>query len=124
MGCESNNTPAAQFVVKRRGMPLFEYGLVDAATVRSQRMQPVPGCPVPLSLLEEYEGFINEYRKQVSSCTLDNELDLGTWCSDNDWPCHPPQRTCRRARCWRRAAFWGRCGSLATPCRAQWLART
>lgn len=58
-------------------MPLFEYGLVDAVTVRSQRTQPAPGCPVPLSMLEEYEGFSNDYRKQVVSCTLDNELDLG-----------------------------------------------
>lgn len=60
-------------------MPLFEYGLVDAATVRSQRTQPVPGCPVPLAMLEEYDSYVNEYRKQVASCTLDNELDLGAY---------------------------------------------
>lgn len=73
----ARNDFVIQFVVKRRGMPLFEYGLVDAVSVRSQRTQPHPGCPVPLSMLENYERFTNGYRKQVASCTLDNELDLG-----------------------------------------------
>lgn len=71
-----------KFVVSRRGLPLFEYGLVDAATVRAQRMgqHGDAPCPVSLTLLEDYERFVAEFRKETVRCTLDNELDLGRLC--------------------------------------------
>ncbi len=113
----------------RRGLPLFEYGLVDAATVRAQRMGPAckdAPCPVPLALLEEYERFVAEFRKETVRCTLDNELDLGMWVCVA-WlllvivmvyvvlPTHPQtQRTCRVARCLRPAASWAPCVNLDT----------
>lgn len=53
----------AQFLVKRKGCPLLDYGLVDMAAAKRQRQgvleeaEPasVEKCPLPLSLVDDYE---------------------------------------------------------------------
>ena len=55
---------AAQYLVKRRGCRLLDYGLVDMAAAKRQRLQAVleeaepasaEKCPLPLSLVDDYE---------------------------------------------------------------------
>ena len=51
--------------MKRKGCPIQEYGLVDMAAAKRQRLQTADGgsdsaakgdkCPLPLSLVDEYE---------------------------------------------------------------------
>ena len=57
-----------QYLVKRKGCPIPDYGLVDMGAAKRQRLGAVPlppsngasadstgVCPVPLGMVEEYE---------------------------------------------------------------------
>ena len=54
----------AQYLVKRKGCTILDYGLVDMAVAKRQRLQAALAeadppaaekCPLPLSLVDEYE---------------------------------------------------------------------
>ena len=54
----------AQYLVKRKGCPLLDYGLVDMAAAKRQRLPAMAEdaepatteeCPLPLLLVDEYE---------------------------------------------------------------------
>ena len=52
-----------QYLVKREGCPLLDYGLVDMAAAKHQRLHAVleetdqasKKCPLPLSMVDDYE---------------------------------------------------------------------
>lgn len=73
-------TTQGKYVVKRRGMPLQEFGLVDAATARRKAGEGnggAAGAVVPAALINEFEGSRKRFEKETTAHTLSRELDLG-----------------------------------------------
>jgi hypothetical protein len=84
-----SDTPVAvwQYLVKRRGLDLTQYGKVDARAAKRQRFEGVTGdkgsagssssMPVLLEMVDEYEGFTSKFWSSVHDHTEDGDLDLG-----------------------------------------------
>ncbi|KAL4448032.1 hypothetical protein ABPG75_005251 [Micractinium tetrahymenae] len=77
--CILSQTATGKYVVLRRGLGLTEYGLVDAAAVKAQRLggdESAAPCPVGLAQLDEYEAFLRAFRGEVHSRTDAGDLVL------------------------------------------------
>lgn len=73
---------ASQFIVKRKGLDCTEYGLVDGRLAKRQRLttddENMPGCPLTLGMVEDYEAFVKDFKRTVHHC-MDEKgvLELG-----------------------------------------------
>ncbi|KAH7617383.1 hypothetical protein Ndes2526B_g07985 [Nannochloris sp. 'desiccata'] len=73
------------YIVARHGLPLYEYGEVpiEAANLQLRAGQTptnadgtVKPCPLTLDLLNEYDAFCKDFRRDVFDNSEGNELDL------------------------------------------------
>ncbi len=71
------------YIVARRGLPLHEYGEVpiEAANLQLRAGQAPSNttakpCPLTLELLNEYDAFCKDFRRDVFDSREGNELDL------------------------------------------------
>ncbi|PRW59222.1 High mobility group [Chlorella sorokiniana] len=75
--CILSETRGGKFVVMRQGVGISEYGLVDAAAVRQQRLGGGDGsCPVSLEMLAEYEEFHRTFKTEVHYHSEAGSLEL------------------------------------------------
>ncbi|PSC76676.1 High mobility group [Micractinium conductrix] len=71
-----SHTKNGHFLVLRKGLGISEYGLVEAAAVKAQRLGGASDCPVPLAMLEEYEAFQRAFKREVHDNTEAGDLVL------------------------------------------------
>ena len=78
--------PHTQYLVKRVGCSLTEYGKVDCRAAKRQRCAgpeeeegESAACPVSLQQVEEWEAYLRRFKGSIHEHTIDNELDLGAW---------------------------------------------
>ncbi|EFN57358.1 hypothetical protein CHLNCDRAFT_142731 [Chlorella variabilis] len=74
-----SETSTGKYLVMRQGLGFTEYGLVDAAAAKAQRLGAAPGapaCPVPLAMVEEYEAFKKDFRREIHDNLDGGELVL------------------------------------------------
>lgn len=73
-----------KYVVKRKGLPFSEYGLVDVQAAKRQRVDgDGKSCPLPLAMVNDFEGLHRTFWHEVNRHSSGGHLDLDEIADDS-----------------------------------------